>query len=67
MGDKSIVRDEAARRRRNKFWFFLNIIFTLIYLYWRVVYTVPLKYGTVSKVAGIILTVAIAKLLLTYR
>ena len=55
MGDKSIVRDEAARRRRNKFWFFLNIIFTLIYLYWRVVYTVPLKYGMVSKVAGIIL------------
>lgn len=45
----------SARSVRNRVWFFLNIIFTLIYLYWRVFYTLPMEYSIVSRVSGIIL------------
>lgn len=35
--------------------FILNVIFTLVYLGWRLFFTVPVEMGTVSLVAGIIL------------
>jgi len=53
--EKRLADGGATRSTWNKIWFFLNIIFTFIYLYWRVVYTLPMEYGTVSRVAGIVL------------
>lgn len=47
--------DGFSKSIRNRTWFFLNILFTIIYLYWRLMYTVPLNNGLVSKVAGITL------------
>ncbi len=42
---------------RNRLWFILNIIFTLIYLAWRLFFTLPFEYGIVSIVAGVSLFV----------
>lgn len=47
--------DGFSKSARNRAWFFLNILFTVIYLYWRLMYTVPLSSGLVSMVAGITL------------
>ncbi len=40
---------------KNTAWFLLNIIFTVIYLFWRTFYTLPLGHGMISVMAGIIL------------
>ena len=42
---------------KGKIWFFLNMICTVLYLVWRVFFTIPFGYGTVSVVAGILLLV----------
>lgn len=42
---------------KGKLWFLLNIICTLMYLLWRVFFTLPLEYGIVSIVAGLMLLV----------
>lgn len=37
---------------KNRVWFILNILFTCIYLIWRILFTIPLEFGIVSIVAG---------------
>ncbi len=42
---------------KNIIFFSLNIIFTAIYLIWRLFFTIPFEYGTVSIIAGLSLFV----------
>ncbi len=42
---------------KGKVWFLLNVFFTIVYLLWRMFFTIPFGYGTVSVVAGIALLV----------
>ncbi len=42
---------------KGKIWFLLNMFFTIMYLMWRVFFTIPFEYGIVSIVAGIALLV----------
>ena len=37
---------------KGKIWFFINMFFTIIYLVWRIFFTIPFEYGIVSIVAG---------------
>lgn len=48
--DKKIVDISATKKR---IWFMLNIIFTCIYLAWRLLFTIPLEYEMISIVAGV--------------
>lgn len=38
---------------KGKIWFFLNMFFTVMYLMWRIFFTIPFGYGIVSVAAGI--------------
>lgn len=40
---------------RSKLWLILNIVFSIIYLIWRALYTIPFEYGVVSVIAGVTL------------
>ncbi len=42
---------------KGKIWFFINMILTLLYLTWRIFFTIPFEYGMVSIIAGITLLV----------
>ena len=42
---------------RGKLWFLLNMFFTVMYLFWRLFFTIPFEYGTVSLIAGTALLV----------
>ena len=42
---------------KGKMWFFLNMFFTIMYLMWRIFFTIPFEYGMVSVAAGIALLV----------
>lgn len=42
---------------RGKIWFLLNMFFTVMYLLWRLFFTIPFEYGTVSIIAGTALLV----------
>lgn len=42
---------------KGKIWFALNTYFTILYLVWRIFFTIPFEYGTVSVVAGVSLLV----------
>ena len=42
---------------KGKLWFLLNMFFTIMYLIWRVFFTIPFEYGIVSVVTGIALLV----------
>ncbi len=42
---------------KGKIWFFVNMFFTIMYLMWRIFFTIPFEYGIVSIVAGIALLV----------
>lgn len=42
---------------RGKVWFLLNMFFTVMYLFWRLFFTIPFEYGTVSVIAGTALLV----------
>lgn len=46
---------QGARSLKNRAWFVLNILFTCIYLTWRLFFTIPFEYGVVSVVAGLAL------------
>lgn len=48
---------EFLHNWKGKTWFFLNMIFTVLYLVWRVFFTIPFGYGTVSVTAGIALLI----------
>lgn len=41
----------------HKGWFALNIFFTIMYLMWRIFFTIPFGYGIVSVIAGISLLI----------
>lgn len=45
------------RNWKGKIWFFLNMFFTIMYLIWRIFFTIPFEYGIVSIVGGIALLV----------
>lgn len=45
------------RNWKGKIWFFLNMFFTIMYLVWRIFFTIPFGYGIVSVIAGIALLV----------
>lgn len=51
---KSGEKPNASKRR---IWFFLNTICSIVYLVWRIFFTIPFGYGIVSVVAGILLLV----------
>lgn len=38
---------------KNRIWFILNILFTCVYLIWRLFFTIPFEFGVVSVVAGL--------------
>lgn len=38
---------------KNRIWFILTIVFTCIYLIWRILFTIPLEAGIVSIIAGL--------------
>lgn len=40
-----------------RIWFVLNILFSCIYLIWRLFFTIPFEYGSVSIIAGLVLFV----------
>jgi len=42
---------------KGKIWFFINMFFTIIYLVWRIFFTIPFEYGIVSIVAGFALLI----------
>ena len=42
---------------KNKIWFVLNIFCTIMYLLWRIFFTLPIGYGVVSIIAGVALLV----------
>ena len=42
---------------RGKIWFLLNMFFTVMYLFWRLFFTIPFEFGTVSVIAGTALLV----------
>lgn len=42
---------------RGKAWFLLNMFCTVVYLFWRLFFTIPFEYGTVSIIAGVALLV----------
>lgn len=42
---------------KGKSWFLINTFFTIVYLIWRVFFTIPFEYGIVSVVSGISLLV----------
>lgn len=42
---------------KDKAWFFLNMFFTIVYLVWRVFFTIPFEFGVVSVVTGVALLV----------
>lgn len=37
---------------KGKIWFLINMFFTIIYLVWRIFFTIPFEYGIISIVAG---------------
>lgn len=42
---------------KGKIWFLLNIFFSILYLIWRIFFTIPIGYGTVSIIAGVALLI----------
>lgn len=42
---------------RGRIWFLLNMFCSIIYLFWRIFFTIPFEYGIISIVAGISLLI----------
>lgn len=42
---------------RGRIWFLLNMFCSVIYLFWRIFFTIPFEYGVISIVAGISLLI----------
>ena len=42
---------------KGKIWFLINMFFTIMYLCWRIFFTIPFEYGIVSIVAGFTLLI----------
>ena len=41
--------------QKEKVWFVINTFFTIMYLCWRIFFTIPVEYGVISTVAGLAL------------
>ena len=50
-------KKEGMKATGYRLWFVLNIIFSCIYLIWRLFFTIPFEFGMVSIIAGITLFV----------
>lgn len=50
---KEPKKKSRMRATGYRIWFILNIIFSCIYLLWRLFFTIPFEYGIVSIVAGL--------------
>ncbi len=48
---------KMLRDSRGKIWFYVNMIFTISYLMWRVFFTIPFEYGLLSEICGILLLI----------
>lgn len=48
---------EFLNNWKGKLWFLINMIFTILYLVWRVFFTIPFGYGIVSVASGIALLI----------
>lgn len=57
MENKKISFKEFLHNWKGKVWFFINMICTVLYLAWRVFFTIPFEYGIVSITAGIALLI----------
>lgn len=57
MENKKISVKEFFHNWKGKVWFFINMICTVLYLAWRVFFTIPFGYGIVSIAAGIALLI----------
>lgn len=42
---------------KEKIWFVINTFFTIMYLCWRIFFTIPVEYGLISTIAGLALLV----------
>ena len=42
---------------KGKIWFLINVFFTVMYLCWRIFFTIPFEYGIVSIIAGFTLLI----------
>lgn len=41
--------------QKEKMWFVINTFFTVMYLCWRIFFTIPVEYGVISTIAGLAL------------
>lgn len=56
-GEKGHSIRSFMHNNKGKAWFLVNMFFTIIYLTWRIFFTIPFEYGIVSIVAGIALLI----------
>lgn len=65
LGEKEIVdvnppiyqKELKIKAYRNQLWVLLTVILNIIYLYWRIRYTLPLEFGIVSIIIGVSLII----------
>lgn len=48
---------EFLHNWKGKIWFFINMFCTIVYLIWRIFFTIPFGYGAVSVAAGVALLI----------
>lgn len=56
-GTKKVSFREFFGKWKGRVWFLINMLCSVIYLIWRIFFTIPFEYGLVSIVAGIALLV----------
>lgn len=56
-GIKRMDSKEVFHMWKGRIWFLINMFFSVMYLLWRIFFTIPFEYGIVSIVAGIALLV----------
>lgn len=50
-------KESKIKIYRNQLWVLLTVILNIIYLYWRIRYTLPLEFGVVSIIMGVSLVI----------
>ena len=56
-GIKRMDSKEVFHMWKGRIWFLINMFFSVMYLLWRIFFTIPFEYGIVSIVAGLALLV----------
>ena len=46
-----------VKSSKGRIWFFVNMLFTILYLVWRIFFTIPFGFGVISVVAGVTLLI----------